>query len=270
VKAVWHPLVPQQWRFRVWLLLYALRHEPLRRRVVRVPVARAALALRTLRARLQWRGGARGLDRLDALLVINLPERQERLAGFHASIAAIGSPEVTRIDGIRDPIGAVGCARAHIAAIERMLEHGWSTLMICEDDARFAVPRAEIDALVDAFLDDPAADVLCLGYRQECVEPYSRLFLRATATTTRPCYVVKAAVARDLHAVWTAAVEKLAAGGENRMYAGDQAWKQLQKTRTFLISIPRVVYQESGYSDIRGAPVSYAHEGDWNALLAER
>jgi glycosyl transferase family 25 len=209
-----------------------------------------------------------GLGRLDAVVVINLRERTDRLAGFHSSVEALGGVEVTRFDAIRDSDGVVGCAKSHLAVIERMLEHGWQTVMICEDDARFAASRPRVDALVDGFLDDPRADVLCLGYRQESVAPYSRFFLRATATTTRPCYVVKASAARELRDVWRAAVEKLAAGGEHRLYAGDQAWKQIQRTRTFLISIPRVVYQESGYSDIRRRMVSYAHEGDSAAASA--
>jgi glycosyl transferase family 25 len=258
-------LLPQSWRFRLWLFVYAVRREHLRRRVVRVPLAQLALTLRILAARLRPEGGSRGLDRLGGIVVINLKDRTDRLAGFRATTQALRFPPIARFEGIPHPDGAVGCARSHIAVIERMLEEGWESAMICEDDARFAISRARVDALVDAFLDDPNADVLCLGYRQERVLPYSRFFLWATATTTRSCYVVKAAVAEELLDVWRAAVEQLEAGGENRVYAGDQAWKRLQRTRRFLISTPRAVYQESGYSDIRRRVVSFAHEGDWRA-----
>lgn len=134
--------------------------------------------------------------------------------------------------------------------------------MICEDDARFGADRRELDLLVDRFLADERAEVLCLGFRPEAVEPYDLLFLRATATTTAPCYVVKRSIADDLVALWDEGIEELGAGGDRRLYGIDQIWKRLQGERVFLIPIRRAAYQQSGWSDIDGRLVSFELEGD--------
>jgi hypothetical protein len=248
-------LVPQASRLRVWLLAYNLRTEHLRRRILRLP--RAAVATRLGRAR----RAAGGLDRLDAIFVVNLAHRSDRLAAFQAEAERLGLA-VERFDAIEDSLPIRGCGRSHAELVGRMAERGWDAIMVCEDDARFAAPRRELDLLVDRFLDDPRAEVLCLGYRHEAVLPYDALFLRATATTTTACYVVKASIARDLVALWQEGIEALGGGGDRTAAGVDQIWKRLQPERVFLIPIRRAVFQKSGYSDILGRTVSFRHEGD--------
>jgi hypothetical protein len=251
-------LVPQKVRLRLWQLRWQARDEAVRRRVVRVPLARAVMAIRRFRVRARRRAAEpTGLDRLDAVIFINLARRPDRRAAFEAEVERLGIRGVTRLEAIEHPIAMLGCTLSHIASVGRMLEHGWEAIMVCEDDVRFALDREELDVLVDAFLDDPAADVACLAYKEKVTEPYSSLFLRATYALTTACYVVKASIAPDIVRAWEESLDTR--DDEGKAFGTDYVWKGLQETRRFLIPIERAAYQEPGYSDILGRSVPARH-----------
>jgi hypothetical protein len=250
-------LLLQRGRLHAWLLAYSLRQPVFRRRAVRFPLATLTTMFATLGAR--WRSatsGAYGIERLQAVMVINLTSRQDRLASFMAEMRRLKVERVTRFDAIGNPAGKLGCALSHLECARTMVEHSWEAMMICEDDAQFLVGRRELDMLIEAFLDDPRAEVACLAYREEAVEPYNSLFLRASKVTTRACYLVKSTIVRDLIHVCEDGVEGLTAGGDPAVYAGDQIWKRLQGNRVFLIPTRRAAYQAPGYSDIEGRVIT--------------
>jgi hypothetical protein len=218
---------------------------------MRLPVARSALALGVVRLRRRRRCGDRvGIDRLEQILIINLEDRPERLAGFMREMDRLGIENATRFDAIADKSGIRGCTLSHAAVMKRMAEHAWTCIMVCEDDARFAVDRDQLDVLVEAFLADAKAEVACLAYWHREVEPHGPLYLRTTRSFTTACYLVKASIAADLHAVWEEGAQQLLNGGDREVYGLDHIWNGLQRTRVFLIPIVRAVHQEAGYSDI--------------------
>src|SRR5215813_11222513 len=89
-------LVPQRMRLRLWLARESLRQTQLRRRHLRLPMAKFALSYGTLRLRLRRRRGKRvGLDRLDRLYVINLETRPERFQEFMYEMNTLGVDAVT-------------------------------------------------------------------------------------------------------------------------------------------------------------------------------
>lgn len=243
--------VPQAARRRLSLVKEGMRRTHLRRRYLMLPIARLALALSVIRLRRRRRGGERvGVDNLQQVLVINLERRPDRLAGFMSEMDKLGIDNAARFEAIADDNGARGCALSHAAVMERMTERGWTCIMVCEDDARFAVDREQLDVLVDAFLADTQAEVACLAYWHREVERHSVLYLRTTKSFTTACYLVKAGIADDLQASWEEGARQLLNGGDRYVYAADQIWKGLQRTRVFLIPIVRAVHQEHGYSDI--------------------
>jgi hypothetical protein len=131
--------------------------------------------------------------------------------------------------------------------------------MICEDDVRFLVPREELDALVEAFLDDQGADALSLAYYLHRTEPYDTLFLRGTAIQTASCYVVKPAIAAELAALWQDAAELLRGGADPHRAMNDRIWFRLQETHVFLAPMRRAAQQASGYSDLETRTVTRSH-----------
>jgi hypothetical protein len=228
-----------------------LRRPHLRRRYLRLPIARSALALGVIRLRGRRRRGEQvGIDRLQQVLVINLEHRPERLAGFIIEMDRLGIENATRFDAIADPSGIRGCTLSHTAVMKQMTERGWNCIMVCEDDARFVVNREQLDVLVEAFLSDAEAEVACLAYWQREVERHDSLYLRTTRSFTTACYLVKASIAADLYTVWAEGARQLGNGGDRYVYGLDQIWNGLQRTRVFVIPIVRAVHQEAGYSDI--------------------
>lgn len=202
-----------------------------------------------------WRGG--GVARLDAVIVINLASRTDRLAGFTAEIRRLGIERVVRFDAIRHENGNIGCTRSHAACARMMIDRGWEAVMVCEDDARFIADRPELDVLVNAFLDDPVAEVACLAYRHLFSERHNPLFLRTRQTVTAACYLVKASIVGDLLAAWEEGIEQMERGGDRMRFNVDTAWLPLQYERVFVIPARRVAIQATSYSDIEMRVVSY-------------
>ena len=251
-------LVPKSVKLKLWLLKEALLQPRMRRRLARLPRAKAAADYGVARRRLRGGSSTRtGVGRLDAVTVINLATRPQRLASFEGEMSRLGIRDVTRFDAIAEPDGMLGCARSHAACVERMVAESWSAAMICEDDALFRISRARLDLLVDAFLDDPRAEVACLAYSHLEVEPYSSLFMRSTSTRGTACYILKASIAPDLLALSTEGIGRMERGDVARGNRFDRIWEHLQRERIFLVPIERAAYQGPGYSDIQERHVNY-------------
>jgi GR25 family glycosyltransferase involved in LPS biosynthesis len=169
----------------------------------------------------------------------------------------MGIEHVERFDAIAHDNGAVGCGLSHVACLRRALETSNGCVMICEDDVEFDLDRARLDALVDAFLDDRRAEALCLAYFASRSQPHDRLFRRGHAIRTTACYLVRDAVAAELAALWDRGVAGLEQGEHERPI--DKLWFPLHDRHVFLVPIVRAARQASGWSDVTGRAVSYAH-----------
>jgi hypothetical protein len=245
-------LLPQRARLALWLWLFTLRTKHLRQRVLRLPRATLATALGTVRPRAR----PSGLQRLDRIVYINLPKRSDRRDGFLREAERLGFVAES-FEAIADAIPMRGCAASHLALAKQTVESGAQAVMVCEDDVRFSAGRRELGLLVDRFLDDPAAEVLCLDYRHHAAVAHSALLLRSPKTTLAGCYVVKASIVPLLVDVWERAVESL---GHRPDDSPDYAWIELQGEHVFLIPIRRPANQEPGHSDIRGHYVAYERD----------
>jgi hypothetical protein len=254
--------LPQRWRLKLWLARNWLTRESFELRRARPSwwrrvAAHTVLAQRA--RRLTSEGGAVGIDRLDAVTVINLASRTDRLKQFMGEMRRLGVDRVERFDALLAEPGIIGCTRSHLECVRRITRDGLEAAMVCEDDAIFLVDRPQLDVLVDAFLDDPAADVACLGYFASRSEPHDSLFLRGKHVRTMSCYVVKARVAEELGELLELGVRELERGGDRRIYGCDKIWMRLQDRRVFLIPIVRAVRQSAGYSDVERRVVVYDH-----------
>jgi hypothetical protein len=251
--------VPQRWRLRLWLLRDSVRPESLRRRraqpsPVRKVIARAAIARRRRRL-----GRPAGVDRLSAVRVINLESRPDRLASFETEMERLGIERVDRFEAIPNDDGLLGCGLSHRDCLRQMVDNGWDSMLMCEDDAQFVVDRGTLDVLVDAFLDDPVAEVACLAYYVWESAPHSALYLRGLRIQTTACYAVKASIADELLEVWQEGIDGLASGRSRKEYGLDRIWMPLQRRRVFVVPVIRAARQQTGYSDIERRIVTYTH-----------
>ena len=180
------------------------------------------------------------------------------MSAFTDEMAKLGISTYSRFEAIRDVPGILGCTRSHAACVSAMIERGDRCWMICEDDARFLVSRAELDVLVQSFLDDDA-DAVCLAYHH--LRPpmvYNRLFVRSAGDTrTSACYLLKSSIAADLLDLLEEGIAGLRAGGDRMKYGVDMIWEPLHHTHVFLLPVKRAVRQEDGYSDVEQKLVSY-------------
>jgi glycosyl transferase, family 25 len=249
-------LVPQRWRFQLWLYAQRLREWDERYMLARRPRAAAATAYEL--AKRPFRDGSTGVDRLGRVVVINLRERADRMREFQAEAERM-QLDVERFDAIKKEDGILGCTLSHMVCLQQMLDDSLESMLVCEDDARFTVSRRELDVLVDVFLRDARADVACLAFRSTHgrLQPYSSLYLRGYGIATTACYLVKPAAARDLVEMWDESVDHLVRGADPREYRSDAVWKHLQERRVFLVPVKRAVRQRWGFSDIERRDVSY-------------
>jgi hypothetical protein len=255
-------LLPQPLRFRLWMLRESLTREALLRRHAQpsCPQRLAAKAVIARRARrLPSADGTVGIERLSAVRVINLASRPDRLERVRRELSRLHIDRAERFEAIPEENGFLGCARSHADCLAQAIRGPGECAMVCEDDVTFCVDRRTLDVLIDAFLDDPLADVACLAYFASRTARHSILFRRGTYIRTAACYVVKARVVPELLDVWQRGIQELARGGDPGRYACDKTWMPLQQRRVFLVPINRAARQASGYSDVQRRVVAYTH-----------
>jgi hypothetical protein len=249
-------MLPARWRLRLWLVLQNARgaRAPLARRLVQVPRAEIATRYGARRVRRRRAAGPVGVERLASILVINLDSRRDRLDAFMAQAARLELPRVSRFQAIADPSDPrSGSRRSHTACVERLLSEGHEAVMVCEDDLRFLVGRAELDVVVEAFLRDPSAELLNIAYTtHRPTVPYSALFRRSFGSLSAACYVAKASIARELVRVWKEPADP--------SLGTDRRWQPLHETHTFLVPAKRIAIQAPGYSDIESKETVFQYE----------
>jgi hypothetical protein len=114
------------------------------------------------------------LDLFEAIYVVNLDQRPDRLAEVSAELAAFGlaagDDKVVRFAAVRPSdkgefpsIGARGCFMSHLGVLEDAAVRGLDSVLILEDDVCFATD-ADHPALRDHEAWPPAFDILYGGH----------------------------------------------------------------------------------------------------------
>ncbi|WP_417258206.1 glycosyltransferase family 25 protein [Celeribacter sp.] len=113
---------------------------------------------------------------LDAIYVINLDSRPDRLRAIEAELARVGlslsSPNVIRHAAYRPQskgsfpsLGARGCFISHLTALKAAHGAGHKQILILEDDALFTRRLSQNPTALAAHLDTPDWDMSYLGFR---------------------------------------------------------------------------------------------------------
>lgn len=193
---------------------------------------------------------------------INLASRTDRLAQIQSEFARQGGVQAERIAGREAErrtaaAGALACTQSHVDAVRSITA---DVGLIAEDDCKFvrALPAGE--------LRQPSFrwDALMLAYNgpfnhTDCVGRTGARWCRVISMQTCSLYAVRRAYVPHLLRVWNTSVSGLARGGPPSRFAGDQTWKELQRTpgHNWFAAVPRVAVQRPGFSNIEGSWKNY-------------
>jgi glycosyl transferase family 25 len=202
---------------------------------------------------------------LDHTVYINLEERADRRKHTIKELRKLGITKPTRINAIKHDIGAIGCAKSHIIALERAKELGLNQVFICEDDITFLNPTLVVDHLqrFDS-LKIPWDVILIAGNNSPPYQLINDICCRVSNFQTTTGYIVKDHYYDTLILNFKQGVANLEREPENsRIYALDIFWKTLQRRDRWYMIIPPTVIQYESYSDIEHRVVNY------NALMLD-
>jgi glycosyl transferase family 25 len=202
---------------------------------------------------------------LKKVYFINLDDRVDRKTAFLEEMQRYGLTEpeqVVRFPAVKTSPGYIGCALSHVGVLRKALTEGDNYVVVFEDDFCWKADSRVIDELLQSFLSQVGTwDVLILAappydlQTSECGIVGIKKCHRAQTTTG---YVVKRHYIEKLIAVFELSAQKLQAGEKYSTWAIDQAWKKLQETDAWFITVPGVGKQCAGFSDIENAMVNYS------------
>jgi glycosyl transferase family 25 len=197
------------------------------------------------------------MNLLENTLFINLDKRIDRLTYVVKELKKVGVTNPVRVSAIQTEIGSIGCTLSHIKCLELAKKNNYDHVFICEDDITFINPSLLLENLKNNQFQ--IFDVFIIG--GNCVPPYSYLnnnCVRVFNCQTTTGYIVKKHFYDIIINNFKESVSLLKERAINT-YALDIYWKKLQKTYTFLITIPLTVTQRSDYSDIEKKNVDYTN-----------
>jgi glycosyl transferase family 25 len=213
-----------------------------------------------------------GFDMFDHILYINLDKRTDRRWQIENELIKMGVTKnrMTRISGVIDKFGALGCSKAHLVALELFEKNThWKNVLIVEDDAIFCQSRDYIDSILSQFCSLHIKwDVLQLFANvQNFEETQFEFLVRLKESQTTAGYAVNRSYLTILKNNIQEGIEKLQTyDASNGDFCIDQYWKPLQLTGNWFTFHPIFGYQRDGFSDIEQRTTNYT---DKNPLLTK-
>lgn len=204
------------------------------------------------------------MDSIDKIFYINLDKRQDRRGEIESELVNnFKYLRAERFSAIEYNPGCYGCSMSHISLFRRMIQEGWETMMVFEDDVQLLTDRESIDRHINEFLNDSNLDILCIG--NSCGEntDYNDLFNRCFNTQTTSCYVLKKKFVKTLLECYfydqanAYTLPTDSQGLQNYIGVIDTSWNPLQHSHYFVMPKERQVLQRPSYSDITYTFVDY-------------
>ena len=199
---------------------------------------------------------------------INLDHRTDRWAEATANYATFGLAPVMRWPAVVDKeLGALGCAKSHVAALAHFLTQESSPYcLILEDDFDFVRPWGEF---VESFNKLSAEHIewdalLLMGSITIAHDPLPCGFARVFQSLSAAAYLVSRKYASYLLGCFAETIPQMEAVRHipNRdfitsRFAIDVAWQKLQRRDRWYIASPAFGKQRPSFSDIEQRDVNY-------------
>ena len=97
-----------------------------------------------------------GLNRLDAIIYINLDHRKDRKKQIEEELkkAGVDKKKIIRFPDVYKKLnGHLGCTKSHIGVMKLIKNSNFKTVLILEDDFQFQMSKEEINKKIDNFFD---------------------------------------------------------------------------------------------------------------------
>jgi GR25 family glycosyltransferase involved in LPS biosynthesis len=205
-------------------------------------------------------------EKIDKIYYINLDHRTDRKYQIESELRLMNVPshKVQRIPGIIESIGALGCSKAHLLALQDCLQNNYQNCLILEDDFMFKLGRYEVYQQLNKFWTlNPTWDVVLLASNTKQFEPtYVNFLVRLTEAQTASGYLVNATFLPQLIENVTQGIQLLEADQTNTNACIDQHWKSLQPKSHWYTFTPVMAHQRPGYSDIEKTQVNYTDQNE--------
>lgn len=213
-----------------------------------------------------------GFGRFDRVYVINLEKRADRLASISATAASIGVTNFTIVRGVPHTCGALGCALAHILALQTCLAAGnqgggVDTCLILEDDFVVRGDPGGVNTQVDRFFEDAWPgdlkrwDVLMLSSNlQLSIRMHLDYLVRVVRGLSTSGYAVRRQYVPALVDAFAEAASLLNKDCSHRSvlaHSIDSAWLPLQARDAWFAFTTPVGYQAASFSDVKHAHADY-------------
>ena len=97
-----------------------------------------------------------GLNRLDAIIYINLDHRKDRKKQIEEELkkAGVEKKKIIRFPAVYEKLnGHLGCVKSHIGVMKLIKNSNFKNALILEDDFQFEISKNETNTKIDRFLD---------------------------------------------------------------------------------------------------------------------
>ena len=207
---------------------------------------------------------------ISAIYYINLDYRIDRKQEFllNFNLEDI-SHRILRVNATKSNIGAVGCLKSHITALQLALSDNLGeNLLICEDDLSIG-DMNYCNKMLDLFFRSNLQwDVLMLGQSTWASEDTGittsnqEKIIKVKMSQTTSGYLVKRSYIPLLLQTWEIGWNNFTATGIwNDKYSTDQLWKPLQLQDNWYSFVPTVASQRLSYSDIEHKVYAAGQQG---------
>jgi GR25 family glycosyltransferase involved in LPS biosynthesis len=206
----------------------------------------------------------KGLDNTDAILYINLENREDRKKLILEELKKMYAPteKIRKISGVHIPKnGHKGCIQSHILALQVAEMNDWDLTTIIEDDAELLITPEEFNnRLTNALaeLKNKDWDVLMLCTSNKKIDETTKLKYvdKLKFATSGICYIIKKHYISKLlklfqHCNTMMINEKWGDNDKHEPYALDQKWNELIiKDNWYALKGDNVIYQKQTKSSI--------------------
>lgn len=199
------------------------------------------------------------------IFYINLEHRPDRREHIEKEIGLFCTEpaKVVRIDAVKHEVGAIGCTKSHIQAIEQFLANSsWKTCMILEDDFTCRARTAEeIHTRLRLFFSSFSEwDMLSLSYNPQAfttTPTHVGEVVKVLSTQTSSGYCLHRRFAPLLLANLKEGCMLKEMYTHLSNYCLDIYWKQIQPIANWYALVPAVGYQYENYSDVEKRVANY-------------
>jgi len=179
---------------------------------------------------------------------INLEKRPERNAETITELKKLGIKKPNRFNAITHDIPLVGCARSHIACLEKAKELGWDYVIIFEDDLKIESKKKCIEKF-NKYIKKDFWDVLYLGcWNYLPPQKVSEDLAKVVRAVCLHAYIVKSHYYDTLINHLKESVE-LKLINDVRENNNDEYIYTLQAKDNWYTLLPIHITQKNGYSD---------------------